>query len=343
MSKSRVLGLMLRVLVLGLTVYIIVNLLRKINFAEVWSAISTLTWVEVVVLALLLSILRTLNAAPISFFIPNLSLPRAVLNDLSGNLISTVSPPPSDMVVRYSMFKEWGIELTSGFAGVTLNTLLFYVIRFGAPILGVAILILGSELQNGMVLSSLISGLVAILILVSLVAVVRAKRFAIAVGRLCGRVAHRFRPDDVDADVWASKIVEFRVLAGDRLERNWPRASTALLAMVLTDGCILIYCSRAVSIPSSVIGGFLVIGAFLVAYPLTALPFAGIGILDAVLYELAVSRAGEAYSSNVVAALVIWRVTTLLVPLVVGGISYGLWRRGRGHVELAVLPEDLHA
>ncbi|HEV7194361.1 MAG TPA: lysylphosphatidylglycerol synthase domain-containing protein [Pedococcus sp.] len=316
----------IRVLIVGLTVWIIVGLIRSIDLAQVWDSISLLTWFEILAVLALLAFVRTLNAVPLTRFIPNFPLPRAVLNDLCANLISTIAPPPSDMVLRFSMFKAWGIDATEGFAGVTLNTLMFYVVRFSAPILGLIVLLVTGELRGGMVWTSGVCALVAVLILTILVSAVRAEHICATIGRTGGRVGRRFRPNAVDPEVWATKMVDFRGLVGDQLRGRWPSASLALLVMVLADAAILVYSCRSVDVPTSAVGPLVIVGGFLVAYPLTALPFAGIGVFDAFLYEFIVARTGTSYQSAIVAGVVVWRTTTLLVPYLTGGVALGTWR-----------------
>jgi uncharacterized membrane protein YbhN (UPF0104 family) len=326
-GRSRLVRVVLRITLVVLTIWIVVGLLSKINFSQVWTAISTLTWREVLVLLALLAVLRTMNAIPISLFIPGLRLPRAVLNDSSAYLVSTVSPPPSDMVLRYSMFKAWDVDVAQGFAGVALNTVLFYAVRFSAPLAGLALLLVATEVESNVVLTASLSALVAIAILTTLVAVVRAKRVAAAVGRTGGRIGHRFKPDDVDPEVWSAKVVDFRAHVGAQLRRTWPWAALAMFGMVVFDGSVLLFSLRSVGITAELLPAVLVYGAFLVGYPLTALPFAGLGVFDALLYTLAVARLGEEYSSALVAALLIWRVITVATPLLIGVVAYGLWRR----------------
>ena len=68
------------------------------------------------------------------------------------------------------------------------------------------------------------------------------------------------------------------------------------------------------------------LGSFLVVYPLTALPLAGLGVLDATLVVAYTEVAGVAAEPAIVAALVLWRVVTILGALALGGISLGWWR-----------------
>lgn len=334
--RSRLIRLLLRIALVVLTIWIVIGLLGKIDFSQVWTAISTLTWREGVALLTLLAVLRTMNAIPISLFIPGLRLPRAVLNDSSAYLVSTVSPPPSDMVLRYSMFKAWDIDVAEGFAGVALNTVLFYAVRFSAPLIGLGVLLVVTEVESNVVLTASVSVLIAVAIMTTLVAVVRARRVAAAVGRTGGRIGHRFKPDDVDPEEWATKVVDFRAHVGDQLRKTWPWATLAMFGMVAFDGSVLLLSLRSVGISAAVLPAALVYGGFLVGYPLTALPFAGLGVLDALLYALAIERLGDGYSSAVVAALLIWRVVTVATPLLIGAGAYALWRRSSPHVQAAL-------
>lgn len=324
-TRRRVLRIVVNILVLLISFAIIASLLSDIDFAQVRAAISGLSAVQVLVIVVLLLVLRTLNATPLTVFIRGLSIPRALLNDLSGNLISTVSPPPSDMVVRYTMFRAWSIDLSTAFVGVTINTLLFYVVRFSVPLIGVVIVALGHSLRSGMLITSVGVGALALLIIGTLAAVLRAERTARVVGRTAGRLARKFRPAAVDPDDWAARTVAFRARFRTQL-LGWPVAVLAMLAMVLTDAVILLYCQRITGLSAEAVGPFLVVGAFLVAYPLTALPFAGIGVLDALLLELVTSYAGPQWTTPAVAGLIVWRTTTLLLPLLAGALSYGIWR-----------------
>lgn len=309
------------------SIWIAAELLSHIDFSKVWAAMRTLTAAEIATMAVLLAVLRTLNATPLDLFIPKLTLRQAVLNDSSAYLVSTVSPPPSDMLLRYAMFNAWNIDLTAAFAGVALNSVLFYVVRFAAPIAGIIALVVATEIGSGVLITSTISAAIAIAILIVLTAVMRAEPVAAAVGRTGGRLAHRVRPDDVDPDQWSQAVVAFRANVGDQLRRTWPWASLAMLGMVTVDGTLLLTAMRSVGIDSSLIPALLVYGAFLVGYPLTFLPFGGLGVLDALLYALAMQRIGATYADAMIAALVLWRVTTVLAPLLIGLVTYGIWRR----------------
>ena len=59
------------------------------------------------------------------------------------------------------------------------------------------------------------------------------------------------------------------------------------------------------------------------AYPLTLFPLMGLGILDAVLLAAYVNVGGIEIEPELVAALVVWRVFTILGPITLGRRSVG--------------------
>jgi uncharacterized membrane protein YbhN (UPF0104 family) len=303
---------------------LLVSLVGSVDWSQVWSALGRLGWAQVPVLLVLLVLRQAFNSVPLAVFVPGLGFVRGLQNDLTANLVGTVAPPPGDVVVRVSMFRSWGIAAMDGMPGVTLNSLTFYVIRFGAPILGV-VLLLEHELSTAQVWSAVISLVVAVAIVAALVVVARGEAFARLLGWQAGRIAARFR-DGVDADSWADAVSRFRARMSERLFRGLPASLLALAAMVLTDGCIVLVSLRMVGVDSSALPVLFVLGTFLVAYPLTALPLSGLGVLDAALVVAYAELAGAAAEPEIVAALVVWRVVTILGALALGLATFLWWR-----------------
>ena len=71
--------------------------------------------------------------------VPGLRVRHAVSTALSGTVIQTFTPPPSDAVLRLTMLKRYGVEPTRGAAALVLDTIVFYLARFVAPIIGLVL------------------------------------------------------------------------------------------------------------------------------------------------------------------------------------------------------------
>jgi uncharacterized membrane protein YbhN (UPF0104 family) len=240
------------------------------------------------------------------------------------------------------MFKSWGISAVDGMPGVMLNTLVFYVIRFSMPVLGLLALAV-VELASAHIWLGLTSAVVAMAMVTGLVLVTRGDRLARLVGAKTAQVVSRFK-EGVDADAWADAVADFRATMSSRLTRGLPLSLASLAAMVFVDGCIVLLALRLVGVNSSMLPVLVVFGTFFVAYPLTALPFAGLGVLDALLVVTFTEVAGVDAEPEIVAALVVWRVITLLGTLLFGVATLSWWRwqssRGRLHgIDVPAGPE----
>ena len=123
-------------------------------------------------------------------------------------------------------------------------------------------------------------------------------------------------------------------LAGSRaagLFRKIGRSTPTMIGFIVVDGIVLITCLRFVGIPGDQIGYLAVMAGLLSLYPLTIFPFAGLGVLDAALIVL-INAEGVADSADLIAAMVIWRTATLLLPLLPGLAAITAWRRNTSSV-----------
>lgn len=312
---------------------IIIGLVGSVDWAQVGSALGRLSWTAVPVLIALLLIRQAFNAVPLAKFVPGLGWWRSAQNDVTANLIGTVAPPPGDVVIRVSMFKSWDLNPVDAMAGVTLNSLTFYVIRFAVPALGLVVLV-GEELAAGRAWLAAGSLLIAALIVVALILVSRGERLAFLLGYTAGRVAARVR-EGADPEHWGEAVLDFRGRMSTRLARGLPMSLLALACMVIADGFVLMAALRSVGVPASALPIVWVLGAFLIAYPLTALPLAGLGILDAALIVAYVDVAGQALEPEIIAGFVVWRVVTIGGPLLLGLAALLAWRWRNKRAEAA--------
>ena len=303
---------------------ILIRLVGGVDWGEVASALTRVSWTALPVLIGLLLVRQAFNAVPLARFVPGLGWWRSAQNDVTANLMGTVTPPPGDVVIRVAMFKSWGVNPLDGMAGVTLNMLTFYVIRFAAPALGLVVL-LRQELAASRVWLAIGSLAIAIAIVVTLILISRGERLAYLIGYTAGRVAARVR-ESADPQQWGSAVMDFRGRMSTRLTRGLPVSLLALAAMVISDSLILLSALRAVGVPWDALSAVWILGAFFIAYPLTALPLAGLGVLDAALVVAFVEIAGSAFEPEIVAGFVVWRVVTIGGPLLLGLLALAFWR-----------------
>ena len=302
------------------------RVVRRVNWSSVWDAVTDLSLLQVAALLAVVAVRQCLNAGPLAVFVPALGLRHAVSNDLSANLVATVAPPPGDVVLRIAMLRSWGIPAAEGVAGITLNTLTSYVARFGAPVLGLALAAAAGQAETAYVWTAITSGAVSLVVVVALVIASRGERPA---ARAAGWVAHRLRrvSTRVDPVAWSTRAAEFVRQSGDVLRRGWGRAMACQLGLVLSEALLLVLSLRFAGVPAVVAPTVTIVVALLVSYPLTALPLAGVGVLDAAVIAILGLEQGL-FEAEAVAGLVVFRVCWMLVPLALGAVTVTRWRRG---------------
>ncbi len=327
-----------RVVLLGVALvatYVIVQLVGRIDWAAVWDALSRLTWWQPIVLLAVVVVRQVLNALPLSLYIRGVSPYRATVNDLGAILMSVVAPPPSDLALRVAMFTSWGVSAAKGLAGTVMNTLTFYVVRFSAPALGFLLMLAAGRPPELRWLELLfVAAAAAILVVIMLV--LRSETLARTVGTRAGRLVRRVRRT-VDPDAWAEACLRFRADISATFRRGFPRSLLSLTGMLAADVLVLLLCLRFVGIYPSDVTLVDVAIAYLFAYPFTLFPFSGIGVVDALILAALVEAGGLEIESATVAALVVWRVFTVGVPVLMGVGAVGMWRRSieRGRSERA--------
>ena len=313
-----------KIAALAIGVWLVVEALRQVDWVQVGDALSRLTWWEIVVIIAIVGIRQTVNASTLPVLARGLSLGHALSTALAGTLIQTFTPPPSDTVLRLAMLKSYGVENTRGAAALVLDTVVFYLARFVAPIVGIVLAVIAMPVESVHLWMALLGLGVTALLLWALWMITTGETAAGRVGSLAARVIKRLRPS-VDPDAWAAAVIRFQRESATGLARKIGKATPIMLGFVLVDSLVVLVSLRFVGIPSHHIAYLAVLAAMFTLYPLTVFPFAGLGVLDAALIVL-INAEDAADGPDLVAALVIWRVATLLLPLIPGLISLSLWR-----------------
>lgn len=314
--------------IVGLLLAIVVvirGLLGDIDWHQVRDSIAQLHPWQFALLIMALLVRQFLNALPLSLYIEGCSPWRAMQNDQAAIMMTTVAPPPSDIVLRLLMFSSWGISATAGLAGTVMNTVTFYVVRFGAPLLGVLVMLVLGTFHVGEFVPAVLSGAVSVSLLTVLWLAFRDEAFAI---RLTGRLARIAGGvgRTVDPQAWVDWAVEFRGRVADRMPWALPRSLVTLIAMITVDAAMIVMSLRFAGVSATEVPAVEVVVAFLVAYPLTLFPFSGLGILDAVVVATLLAIEAGADEATLVAGFVVWRAVTIIGPLVLGALSVAAWK-----------------
>jgi hypothetical protein len=315
---------LLLVLVVAIT-WTLFNLVGQIDWAAVQDALGQLTVWELALLVALLVLRQLLDSVPLALYTPGVGIGRAMANDLGAKTMVAVAPPPSDFALRVSMFSSWGVPTAIGLAGTAMNMVTFYIARFMTPLVGFVVLLAIGQ-PPGLRLLDVVWVVAGIVLLVGVVLVVRSDGLARWVGTTSGRWVRRVRRH-VDPEAWAESCVAFRRDIADRFYPAFPPALLSQAGMLAVELVMLVLCLRFVGLSSEQVGFWDVAVAFLFAYPMTILPFNGVGVVDALLVASMVQAGGADVESAAVAGLVVWRVVTLGGVYLMGAASILWWRR----------------
>jgi putative heme transporter len=304
---------------------IIIDLVGAIDWHAVWNAIAHLEPWQLAVLVALVLVRQVLNAMPLVYFIPGLGVLRATASDQGVTLMSMIAPPTTDSVFRIVVLRSWGIDVDRAAAGGTSNILVYYMARWISPLLGV-LLLLTVRFDGTYALIAAGSLVVAIAVFVGGLLVTKSRPLAERLGRTAGRIARRIRRS-VDPERWAASVASFQGHIADRYRTGVALSIPTLIVKLLVDASISLFAIRFVGVGSDQLSSVEIIAAFLVVFPLTLFPFQGIGMLDAALVAALTAVGGVELESQLVAAMVTYRVVTLGVPGLMGAIFMLIWRR----------------
>jgi uncharacterized protein (TIRG00374 family) len=152
-----------------------------------------------------------------------------------------------------------------------------------------------------------------------------ARRFGVLAGRVASRLLRLFgRPPVVG---WELATVKFRSRTIDLIEHRWIAITVTSLVSHLSLYLVLLVALRDVGVSNADVNWAEVLAVFAFARLATAIPFTpgGAGLVEAVLIG-GLAAAGGA-NPEVVAAVLLYRALTWLLPVPLGVGTYLWWRR----------------
>jgi uncharacterized protein (TIRG00374 family) len=314
-----------------LIVVIFYFLLKKIDLAEVWDAIRSMTWLELSTLGLL-AIWNLCTYAFVWMSVtPGLSFGRAMLMTQSTTAIANTVPGGSAIGIgmTYAMLGSWGYSRSRSTTAVLVSGVWNSFIKLGMPVLALALLALQGSATGGRVTAALlgIAGLVGSVAVFALI--LRSEDMARRIGLLAGRAASRvlalLRRPPVRG--WELATVKFRSRTIDLVARRWLSITVTSLVSHLSLYLVLLVALRDVGVSEAQVGWVEVLAVFAFARLATAIPFTpgGVGFVEAVLIGGLTAAGGV--RAEVTAAVLVYRALTWGLPIVVGVGCYAWWRR----------------
>src|SRR6266536_1136098 len=328
--RSRTRMIVQGVLSLVLIVVIFYFLLKKIDLAQVWTAITDMTWLELTILGLL----AVWNLCTYAFVwmsvTPGLSFGHAMVMTQSTTAVANTVPGGSAVGIgmTYMMLGSWGYSRSRTTTAVLVSGVWNSFIKLGMPVLALVLV----ALQGGAT-AGLLGAVVVFALMLRSEEV--ARRFGLLAGRLASRVLRLVRRPPVHG--WELATVKFRGRTIALVEHRWGSITVTSLVSHLSLYLVLLVALRDVGVSDAQVGWAEVLAVFAFARLATAIPFTpgGVGFVEAVLIG-GLTAAGGA-RAEVTAAVLVYRALTWALPILVGVACYAWWRRS------SIRPEPITA
>jgi len=328
---KRFIGIAVAVVVIG-GVFLFV--LPKIaDYRAVWDTIRDLTWEQSLLLAGVTALNIVTFAPPFMATLPGLGFIRALVLTQASTASTYLAPGGAavGMALSFAMLRAWGFEPAAVTLAVALTGAWNQMFLLGAPAFALALLTLAGGANTLLQTVALIGLVVFVVALVAFALALSGDKVARWAGDLTARVAtwglRRVRRKGV---TWSGEsLVSFRRQAVGLLRRRWWMLTLATLAGQLSVFLVLLTCLRTLGVTPEQVSLTEAFAGWTLVRLLGSLPVTpgGVGIVELGLTGALVGFGGP--NDAVVAAVLLYRVLTILPTLALGLIAGALWRRLR--------------
>jgi uncharacterized membrane protein YbhN (UPF0104 family) len=318
------------------------------DVSEVWAAVRTLTWRENAFLALITVVNLLSYWVVLVIATPGLGFVQASVLTQSTTAIANSVPAGGGIALglTYSILSSWGFSRSRATVSIVITGIWNNFVKLGTPILALAILALHGQPGGGKLLAALagLAGLVGAIVVFALI--LRNEAFAAKVGTGAGRWAsfllRAFGRGPVTG--WDRAVVKFRNRVVGLVRLRWVSLTVSTIASHAALYAVLVTALRVMGVSDAEVGWAQVLAIFAFARLLTAIPLTpgGVGVIELALIA-GLTRAGGD-SATVVAAVLLFRALTYVLPILFGAFAYMYWRRNRSWRGAAPpLPPELSA
>jgi uncharacterized membrane protein YbhN (UPF0104 family) len=307
---------------------------KLVDVGDVWATLRAMTWLELVTL---------LGAAVwnlVSYLLPQLvALPgltprQAAIESHTSTAVGNLLPAGQavGLGLTYRFYSSYGFPPSEIALSLLIQGVWNNFLKLGMPIVALGLLVLtghaAGELTPVGVIGAVVFGSALAAFALTLSSERRAGRIGTALAaaaslrrRLVGR---RGRPS------WAAGAVRFRSEVIALLRRRWHWLTLATLVSHLSLFLVLLLALRHVGVGESQVSWIEALAAFAFVRLLSAFPITpgGLGVVELGLAAVLVVAGGD--KTKVVAAVLVFRVLTFLLPMPIGAFTYWLWRRAEG-------------
>ena len=339
-TRSRRRQVVQAVVSLAIVVAVFVGVLPQVaDFSKVWAAIRDMTGLELLTLAVVALWNLTTYWWVQMASLPGMTVQQAMILTLSSTAISNTVPAGSAVGIGVSatMLRSWGFRRSLVTLAILVSGIWNNLAKLVLPVVALVALALQGRASAGRVVAAAlgIGALVGCVVVFALM--LRSERAAARLGLVSQRAANAVlrllrRPP---AHGWEIATTRFREKTIDLLRHRWAALTVTTLVSHLSLYAVLLLALRHVGVSERDISWAEVLAVFAFVRLLSAIPLTpgGLGVVELALTAGLVAAGGP--KAEVVAAILVYRALTYLLPVPLGVLTYGWWRRTAVRREVA--------
>ena len=304
---------------------------KLVDVSQVWATLRAMTWLELATLLVAAVWNLVSYMLPQLAALPGLSLGQAALESHTSTAVGNLLPAGQavGLGVTYRFYTSYGF----GGGPITLSLLVQGVwnnfVKLGMPVVALGLLVASGDGAGGLATAAVVGLVVLVLAVAGFAFGLSGERRAARLGRALASVAEAVRrvvrrPGRPD---WDRGAVAFRAEAITLLRGRWHWLTASTLVSHLSLFLVLLLALRHVGVSESEVSWVEALAAFALVRLLSAFPLTpgGLGVVELGLAAALVLAGGE--EAPVVAAVLVFRVLTFLLPIPIGALTWWLWRR----------------
>jgi len=336
-GTKRALQVLASLVLLGFIIWFVFR--QFTDLSSVLAVIRTLTWREAAILvaAAIWNLLTYWIVVVVAT--PGLTMRQAGVLTQSTTAVANSMPGGGAIAVglTYTMLSSWGFSRSRSTLSVVVTGIWNNFIKLGMPIVALAILALQGESGAGRTLAALagLGGLVAAVVIFALI--LRSEDFARNTGIVTGRWASALLRLMGRGPVhgWDLAVTKWRGRVIGLVRHRWLALTVSTVVSHVSLYGVLLVTLRVMGVSEAEAGWAQVLAVFAFARLVTAIPITpgGVGVVELALIAGITQAGGE--GANVVAAVLLYRLLTFVLPIAVGAGSYVFWRRNRSWLDSA--------
>ncbi len=264
--------------------------------------------------------------------LPGLRLREAAVVNQASTAVSNTLPAGGviGVGVTITMLTSWGFRIGSIGRSAVVTGIWNNFVKLGMPVLALSLLALEGDITPARVAAAAIGIAVLVGAVVVFALLLRSDRLARAVGRGLGRVVDWSRRllHKEEVGGWEGRSSAFRTDTIGLLRHRWIWLTIATLVSHISLYLVLLVALRHVGVSQSELSWIAVLAAFAFVRLISALPLTpgGVGVVELGYAAVMTIGLDDITSAKVVAAILVFRAVTYLLPIPLGLVSYVTWR-----------------